>query len=224
MDDSADLDLGRDPTRILDLARDVLRQDAAAVAAAASALDGGFLAAVRLLLACEGKALVAGMGMSGATARRIAHLLSVGGTPALFVHAADGLHGGLGAVAAGDVVVAVSKGGESDELNEYARRAKERGAALVAMTAAPASTLGELADAVLLVPARPEADFGGRIAMGSALADCAVGDALGAVLMTVRQYPSQSFDAIHPGGAVGKGIETAHRAAETDAEPGVGAS
>ena len=206
------MDDGRlgDEAALIALASEVLRQDAAAVAAAVSALDAGFVATVRLLLACTGKVLVTGMGTSGATARRIAHLLSVGGTPALFVHAADGLHGGLGAVTAADLVVAISKGGESDELNEYARRAKARGATIVAMTAMPASTLGRLADARLTVRTPPESDFGGKIAMGSALANCAVGDALVAVLMTARGYSWQSFDFTHPGGAVGKGLSLIH--------------
>jgi len=204
--------------QIGDLARRVVHQDAEAVAAAASAIDDGFFATVRLLLACRGKTLVTGMGTSGATARRIAHLLSVGGTPALFVHAADGLHGGLGAVAADDAVIAISKGGESDELNEFVRRAKARGATVVAMTAAPGSTLAALADSRLIVQTPPESDFGGKIAMGSALANCAVGDALVAVLMTLRGYSWQSFDFSHPGGAVGKGI------VDLGSEPGGGES
>ena len=93
------------------------------------------MATVRLLLGVRGKVLVTGMGTSGTTARRIAHLLSCGGTAALFVHAADGLHGGLGAVGAEDCVIAISKGGESDELNEYCRRARDIGARIVALTA-----------------------------------------------------------------------------------------
>lgn len=197
---------GQERGEIIALAREVVRQDAAAVAAAEAALDDGFLATVQLLLACRGKTLVTGMGTSGATARRIAHLLAVGGTPALFVHAADGLHGGLGAVTADDVLIAISKGGESDELNEYVRRAKERGASVVAMTAESSSALAAMADAILLVQTPAESDFGGKIAMGSALANCAVGDALVAVLMTRRGYSWGDFDFTHPGGAVGKGI------------------
>lgn len=208
---------GLDRSEIIELARDVVRKDAAAVLAAATALDDGFLATVQLLLACSGKVLVTGMGTSGSTAQRIAHLLSVSGTPALFTHAADGLHGGLGAVTANDVIVTISKGGESDELNEFARRAKERGAPIVAMTADRDSTLAKLADAVVVIETPPDTDPGGMIAMGSALAACAVGDTLVVVLMALRQYPWQSFEFTHPGGAVGKSIEQRQ---QTTAETG----
>ena len=194
------------------LARETIRQDAAAVLAAEAAIDDGFMRAVELLLVCQGKVLVAGMGTSGATARRIAHLLSVGGTPSLYVHPADGLHGGLGAVTGSDVVVAISKGGQSGELNEFAERAKGRGATVVAMTAEPDSTLAALADAVILVRTPIEADPGGMIAMGSALANCAVGDALVVVLMRLRDYPWQAFEFTHPGGAVGRAIEARREA------------
>lgn len=200
--------------RAIDLARETVRQDAAAVAAAVAAVGDGFAAAVDLLFACAGKAVVSGMGTSGATAQRIAHLLAVGGTPAFFAHPADGLHGGLGAVTAADVVLAISKGGESAELNEYVARAKGRGAKTIAMTAEPASTLAGLADATIVVRTPIEADPGGMIAMGSALANCAVGDALVVALMHLRQYPWQSFEDTHPGGAVGLAI--AARKASTD--------
>lgn len=195
-----------DDGRTRALARETIRQDAAAVLAAEAAIDDGFMRAVGLLLACAGKVLVTGMGTSGATARRIAHLLSVGGTPALFLHPADGLHGGLGAVTAADVVVAISKGGESAELNGFVERAKGRGAPIVAMTAEPGSALATLADATILVRTPVEADPGGMIAMGSALANCAVGDALVVVLMQLRDYPWRAFEFTHPGGAVGRAI------------------
>ena len=204
------VDAGADEA--LALARETIRQDAVAVLAAVDAVGDGFARAVELLFACRGKAIVTGMGTSGATAQRIAHLLAVGGTPAFFAHPADGLHGGLGAVTEQDVVLAISKGGESAELNAYVERAKGRGAQAVAMTAEPASTLAGLADATILVRTPIEADPGGMIAMGSALANCAVGDALVVALMHLRQYPWQSFEFTHPGGAVGRAIAERARA------------
>jgi arabinose-5-phosphate isomerase len=194
------------------LARETIHRDAAAVTAAVEAVGDGFEQAVALLFACQGKAIVTGMGTSGATAQRIAHLLAVGGTPAFFAHPADGLHGGLGAVTGEDVVLAISKGGESAELNDYVARAKGRGADILAMTAEPESTLARLADATILVRTPIEADPGGMIAMGSALANCAVGDALVVALMTLRRYPWQSFEFTHPGGAVGRAIVERARA------------
>jgi arabinose-5-phosphate isomerase len=163
-----------------------------------------FLAVADALIGCRGKVLVCGMGTSGATARRIAHLLSVGGTPALYVSAGDGLHGGLGSVGADDVVIAISKGGESDELNEFVHRCAERGAATVAMTSAPASTLARTCRYPLVTTTADHYDHGGLIAMGSALASCAVGDALAAVAMRARENAWERFAHSHPGGAVGK--------------------
>lgn len=191
----------------LEIARDRLRKDAAAIQGLVDQLDGSFLHAVELLRDCAGKVLVTGMGTSGATARRIAHLLAVGGTPATFVHAADGLHGSLGIVAHGDVLIAISKGGESDELNEYSKRARESGAVLIAMTAKSNSTLARLSDLKLITITSEVADPGGLMAMGSAIANCALGDALVVSVMEYRSDAWEKFRHNHPGGAVGKAIE-----------------
>ena len=196
-----------DDAALLDVGRSVVRGDRAALAMVEDRLAGDFVATVRLLLGVRGKVLVTGMGTSGSTARRIAHLLSCGGTAALFVHAADGLHGGLGAVGAEDCVIAISKGGQSDELNEYCRRARDIGARVVALTAEADSPLGRLADQVLTVTTPPDSDPGEMMAMGSAIAACAVGDALSVALMRLRGYPWERFESSHPGGAVGKRIE-----------------
>ena len=204
MAEGADFDQRR---ALLTRAADVMRTDAGAVLAAAESLDPSFYDVVYTLLDCRGKVLVAGMGTSGASARRVAHLLSCCGTPALFVHAADGLHGGLGSITSDDVLIVISKGGESDELNEFCRRAKARGSRTVAMTAVATSRLSKLCDQTLVVKTPPEADPAEMMAMGSALAACAVGDALAVTLMELRQYPLETFEFTHPGGAVGKLIE-----------------
>jgi arabinose-5-phosphate isomerase len=188
------------------LARRTLQRDARAVSSLIDQLDDRFLEAVDLLFSCRGKVLVTGLGTSGATARRVAHLLSVGGTPAVFVHAADGLHGGLGSVAAGDCIFAISKGGETKELNEYARLARERGATVLSLTSAEDSPLARLSDVALTVETPDDVDPGGMIAMGSALAACAIGDALVVTLMELRAYPWADFERSHPGGAVGNMI------------------
>jgi D-arabinose 5-phosphate isomerase GutQ len=192
---------------ILGIARTVVADDARAIATMAGNIGPGFVDAVLLLSGCRGKVLVAGLGASGATARRIAHLLSVAGTPALFVHAADGLHGGLGAVSDGDVLIAVSKGGETDELNEYVRRAKQRGAQVIGMTRSRTVPLARLADVALEVVVPDDVDPGGLIGTGSSLATCALGDALAMATMRARGYTWSSFEFTHPGGAVGKLIQ-----------------
>lgn len=186
--------------------RNVVAADARAIAEAARNLDGAFADAVTLLSQCQGKVLVAGLGTSGTTARRIAHLLSVAGTPAFFIHPADGLHGGLGGVSAQDVLVAISKGGESDELNEFVRRAKQRGARTVSLTGDARSPLALLCDIALRIVVPDDVDPGGMIATASSLAASAVGDALAMATMRARRYSWQSFEFTHPGGAVGKMI------------------
>jgi D-arabinose 5-phosphate isomerase GutQ len=189
---------------VLAQARAVIRHDAAAAEGVAAQLGDSFIEAAERLLACRGKVFVTGMGTSGATAERMAHLFSCAGTPAMFIHAADGLHGGLGAVTAQDALVALSRGGASDELNEFVRRAKARGAAIIAITSTPASQLGQLADIVLEIHSPIAAEPGGRLAMGSTVAAAVLGDALAIVLMNRRGYDWQSFEFTHPAGAVGK--------------------
>ena len=123
------------------------------MASVAGQLPDTFADAVRLLLDCEGKVLVSGSGTSHAVALRFAHLLSCVGTPALFLHPGDSQHGASGAVAADDVWIGLSKGGETTEVIFLAGIARKRGATVVAITEKPASSLGRLADVVLHVTA-----------------------------------------------------------------------
>lgn len=191
--------------------------EARAVADVADQLDDSFAAAVELLRDCAGKVLVSGAGTSGTVARRLAHLLSVTGTPALYLHPADALHGSLGAVTGTDVVIAISKGGESAELNEFAARSAARGATTVAMTARGDSTLARTAGLVARITTVPGADPGEAIAMGSTLAMSAWGDALALTLMRLRGYSWAEVLFTHPAGAVGQLAE------EPDALPPLGA-
>jgi D-arabinose 5-phosphate isomerase GutQ len=192
---------------VLERAHSVLESDRRAIESAAASLGQGFVDAVTMLLDAQGKTLVTGMGTSGTVARRMAHLLSCGGTPALFVSAADGLHGGLGAIAEGDVLISISKGGESKELNDFTRLARTRGARAIVMTAAANSSLAAHADCVIEIHTPPDTDPGHMMAMGSAIAASAVGDALALILMQERGYEWDRFEMTHPGGAVGKAID-----------------
>jgi arabinose-5-phosphate isomerase len=151
--------------------------------------------------------LVTGAGTSHAVAQRLAHLLSCAGTPALCIDAGDGLHGGSGAIKDGDVVYVISKGGQSKEINQFARIAKERGALIVAQTETADSPLGMMSDAVLTVKTDEDVDPFGMVATGSSLVNAAAGDALCAVLLKLRGYTREAFSRTHPGGAVGKKIE-----------------
>lgn len=167
-------------------------------------LDERFVSAVRLIREAPGKVITVGVGTSGPVARRMAHLLSTSGTPSLFLHPGDALHGGLGAVTTGDVVLAVSKGGGSAELNAFIELAKRRGAAILVLTAQEESPLASQADVVAVLPQRDDSDPGGIIAMGSSLAAAAWGDALAIVLMQISGYGWSEVIGAHPSGAVGQ--------------------
>lgn len=194
----------KDDARLLASARDRIRAEVAALEAVESGLDETFVAATRLVLAMTGKVLVIGVGTSGPVARRMAHLLSTSGTPSLFLHPTDALHGSLGAITDGDVVVTISKGGRSAELNEFATLAQRRGAKLLVLTASPDSPLGQLGDVTVTLPTTEDADPGGLIAMGSSLAVAAWGDALAIVLMQLTGYGWDQMMDSHPSGAVGE--------------------
>lgn len=191
-------------SEVLDAAREAIRREGSGVAGVAERIDETFLEVVELLRACTGKVFVTGSGTNGAVARRMAHLLSVCGTPSLFLPGMDALHGTMGAVVAGDVLITISRGGESGELNDLSSRVKQRGVPVVALTAAPESTLARLADISVVLDAENEVDPGGVIAMGSTLIAAVWGDALAYVLMRLRGYGWDEVLFTHPAGAVGQ--------------------
>jgi arabinose-5-phosphate isomerase len=190
-------------TEVIGAGREIIEREGAAVSAVAYQLDESFVAAVRLVSSVKGKVVTTGAGTSGIMAHRMAHILSVTGTPAFYLHPSDGLHGGLGAVTAEDVVIALSKGGDSTEVSEFVVRAKERGARVIALTADLGSTLAGAADVVIGIHTSEDADPGGMIAMGSVLATAAWGDALATALMRLSTYSWKAVQQTHPRGAVG---------------------
>ncbi len=187
--------------------REAVRREAAGVLAVADQLDESFADAARLLYECRGKVFVTGAGTSGAIARRMAHLFSVCGTPSVFIQAADALHGTMGAVTDGDIVVAISRGGGSREINELTSRVQARGAKVIAITAAPDSELGTIADVVITLTSPPRVDPGEVIAMGSTLVTAVWGDAMALVLMQLRGYSWDKVLHSHPSGAVGQVVD-----------------
>lgn len=185
-------------------AREVIDREAQGVRALAGQIDESLAKVVDLLFNCRGHVLVTGAGTSHAMAQRLAHLLSCSGTPALCVSAADSLHGAAGAVTANDVVYAISKGGRTAEINQFAEIAKARGAQVVAQTEEPDSPLGRRADAVYWIRAVGDIDPYGMIATGSSLVAGAAGDVLCVLLLERRGYTRDQFGETHPGGAVGE--------------------
>jgi arabinose-5-phosphate isomerase len=192
-----------DNTRILEIGRARVRAEATALAKLELCIDQSLADAVHIILSCSGKVISAGLGTSGMMARRLAHLLSVTGTPAVFLHPSDGLHGSLGAIVDGDVVISISKGGQTVELNEFTRRARSRGAIIIVLTGDIGNELGGLGDVTVRLPTPTGADPGGVLAMGSTLIVGAWGDALAAALMDARGYGWSEVLFAHPGGAVG---------------------
>jgi len=192
-----------DSREIIAIARSTIQRESGVVATLSDQLEASFIEAVEMMLACEGHVLVAGAGTSHAVGARMAHLLSCCGTPALFIHPGDSQHGLSGAVTARDVLIAISKGGETVEVNHLARIAKARGAKLIGLTENLNSTLASYCDVVLCVKAPADSDPYGMIATGSSLFNSALGDALCEVLLKVRGYTQDQFGQTHPGGAVG---------------------
>jgi arabinose-5-phosphate isomerase len=188
---------------ILEAARQVVRNEMGGLEALTGAIDDTFLALVDLILDCPGKVFVAGSGTSGAVAHRMAHLLSVCGTPSVPLQPMDALHGTMGAVVGGDLLLAISRGGKSDELNDLAARVRSQGVKVVALTSDAEAPLAGVADLVVLLPTDDVIDPGGVIAMGSTLVVGAFGDALAQVLMRLRGYSWEQVLFTHPAGAVG---------------------
>jgi arabinose-5-phosphate isomerase len=184
--------------------RRVLRLEARTLAGLDHAVDARYAAAVRLLAKCRGKVLVTGVGKSGLIAQKIAATLSSTGTPAVHLDPTDALHGGLGLVQKADVLIAVGKSGESDELNALLPRLRALGVKIVAVTANPSSTLTRAAALVLMTPIEAEACPHNLAPTSSTTAALAVGDALAVALMKVRGFGRDHFALNHPGGRLGR--------------------
>jgi len=197
--------------QMLARARAVVATEAGAVAALEGQLNADFVTVARMMLECTGHILTAGAGTSCAMAQRFAHLLACCGTPALFISAANSIHGGAGAISDKDIVYIISKGGQSAEINTFTQIAKDRGARVIAHTEKPDSPLGRLSDAVVHVTAPQSADPYGMIATGSSLVNGAACDVLCVLLLELRGYTKEQFGHTHPGGAVGAKIKAEKR-------------
>jgi arabinose-5-phosphate isomerase len=184
----------------LELGRRVLSIEAEAVRALIARLDERFVAAVSLILACQGRVIVSGMGKSGHIARKIASTLSSTGTPAYFVHPAEASHGDLGMITRGDVFIALSNSGESAELVEILPVVKRIGARMIALTGKATSTLAREADVSLDAAVAEEACPHNLAPTASTTATLALGDALAVALLDARGFSAADFAAHHPRG------------------------
>ncbi len=193
-----------DDSALIDRARAVIEAEGRAVAATLAALDDSFVRVARLFASCTGKILVTGSGTSGTIASRAAHLFSFCGTPAFFLSPTDGLHGGLGVLQPNDLVLAFSKEGSSEELNDFCRRAKSLCGGIVAVTASAQSALASLSDHVISFKLDEDADLGTVVATGSSLAMAALVDALVEVGRISRDFAWDDMLFMHPSGGVGR--------------------
>lgn len=186
---------------LLEIGRQTLRQEGLTVAGLADRLDEAFARTVDLLVGCRGHVVISGVGTTGMVARRLAHLLCCAGCPSLFLHSGDSLHGSSAALRRDDVLVLLSRTGETGESVQLAEIVRERGAPIVTLTARPDSRLGRLSTQILRVETPVEVDpFGGAMSLGSSLAMAAMGDALVAGVLAVKGTPKQDFIRSHPGG------------------------
>jgi arabinose-5-phosphate isomerase len=192
------------PPLDLGLARKVLQTEAAAILALVERLGEGFDRAVRLLLDCRGRVIVTGMGKSGIICRKIAATLSSTGTPAIFLHPAEAIHGDLGVVQSDDVVIALSYSGETDEVLRLLETIKRLGAKLVAITGDCRSTLAQAADVALDCRVSEEACPMNLVPTASTTAALALGDALAMTLSAAKGFSQEHFASLHPGGKLGK--------------------
>ncbi|HSI43192.1 MAG TPA: KpsF/GutQ family sugar-phosphate isomerase [Methylotenera sp.] len=188
----------------LALARDVLLLEASEIQALSKRLDGNFEEAVALILQCQGRVVVSGMGKSGHIGGKIASTLASTGTPAFFMHPAEASHGDLGMITAGDIVIALSNSGESDEILAIVSPLKRLGAKIIAITGKDSSTLAKAADIHLSASVSKEACPLGLAPTSSTTVALALGDALALCVLDRREFTAEDFARSHPGGSLGR--------------------
>ena len=187
-------------------ARGVLDAEAAAILGAKERLGASFIRALELMRACEGHVVVTGLGKPGFIAQKLSATLASTGVPSLYLHPSEALHGDLGRVSRGDVVLALSNSGSTEELVRLLPSLRRLGAQVVAITGDGDSPLARGADVVLDVGAIPEACPLGLVPTASSAALHAVSDALAMTLLKTRQFSSEEYAALHPGGKLGRSV------------------
>ncbi len=192
---------------ILECGRNVLRIESQAVARLVDSIDGNFEDAVRTMLSCDGRVIVTGIGKSGLIGKKIAATLSSTGTPAFFLHPADAVHGDVGMVTPHDVVLCLSKSGNTGEISTLISILKKIGVPIITMTGNLRSALAERSDIVLNVDVPVEACPNDLAPTASTTAMLAMGDALAVALLEQRDFKREDFAFLHPAGSLGKKLQ-----------------
>jgi len=185
-------------------AKRVIRVEAEALLNLEASLNGDFERAIEMILGASGRVVVTGMGKSGLIGQKIASTMASTGTPAFFLHPAEGIHGDLGMIMKGDVVLAISNSGETDEVVRILPIIKRLGASLIAMAGNPNSTLAKSGDVFLDISVKEEACPLGLAPTASTTVTLAMGDALAVALLVQRGFKAEDFAMFHPGGALGR--------------------
>jgi arabinose-5-phosphate isomerase len=190
------------------LAQEVFRIEAAAIAALSARLDAQFEAAARRLATCKGRIVLCGMGKSGLLARQLAASFSSIGCPAIFLHPTEAIHGDLGILLEGDCFLSISNSGETDELLQILPYIQKKELPHITMVGNLNSTLARYADHVLDVAVAEEASDLQAVPMASTIATMAMGHALAAAMMSLRNFQHEDFLQFHPGGSLGRKLIT----------------
>jgi arabinose-5-phosphate isomerase len=189
---------------IIEIGKNAVRMEAASVAALEGLLDEEFEKAARLLFSCKGRIVLSGIGKSAIVAQKIVATLNSTGTPAIFMHAADAIHGDLGMIQEQDVVVLISKSGESPEIKILLSFIRNFGNPLIGMVGNMQSVLAKQSDIVLNTTVSQEACLNNLAPTSSTTVQMVMGDALAVTLMEMRGFDSEDFARVHPGGTLGK--------------------
>lgn len=190
--------------KLLELARAVVQQEAHALTTLAAGLGDSFGRAVRLIHRCRGRVIVTGMGKSALIGQKIAATFNSMGTPALFMHAADAVHGDLGMLQQEDVVLCLSKSGETAEVKTLVPFIRSRQLPVIGIVGHESSYLAQQADLVIITPIHREADLHDLAPTASTMAQMAVGDALAVAVASCKNFQPEDFALLHPGGTLGK--------------------
>lgn len=193
---------------IVAIGRSAIAKEIRALEALEARLDDSFTQAVKLIAACRGRLIVTGIGKSGHVARKIAATLTSTGTRAIFLHAAEALHGDLGIIAPEDVLLALSYSGETEEVVRVAEYAKTNGSATIAITASAHSSLAHHADIILSTRVEEEGSILDIVPTASTTLQIALGDAIAAALIELRGFQATDFARLHPGGYIEKRLHT----------------
>lgn len=192
---------------ILKTGKQVILSEINALYALLEAVDDRFEHATRLIQTAKGRVVVTGVGKSGHIGRKIAATLASTGTPSFFVHATEGLHGDLGMITADDIVIAISYSGRTEETLHLIAHIRQFGAKLIVITGCPHSPLAQLADVILDLGVRSEADPLSLAPTSSTTATLALGDALAIALAVDRRFTREEFGTFHPGGNLGRQLQ-----------------